>query len=138
MAYKDGEPVAGSVTLEGVWLHDPDDPEGTARNYRFGKAARSGTLEVSQQDTQYAGREYPVTDFGPFTTERVDVRVDVPFGPAWAGDLAGLRAFVTARKAVMFRDNRGRALSPAVLSGLREQDVETGTQVTFQASRSDG
>lgn len=136
MSFTDSAPVAGSVTLEGVWIHDPADPEGTARNFRFGKAARDASLEVAAQESVYAGREYPVVDFGPFTSYQVGVRVDVPFGGSWASDIAALQSFATARRVLSYRDNRGRVF-PAQLSSYREQDTDTGSQVTMTASRRD-
>lgn len=138
MSYTDSDPVTVTLALEGVWVHDPDDPAGTIRSFRYGKAARSGTLDVAEQESVYAGREFPVVDFGEFTSERYDVRVDVPFGPTWAADVAALKAFILARKPVTFRDNRGRTVSPSRLTGYREQDVETGTQVSFTVARMDG
>lgn len=136
MSYTDSAPVAGSVTLEGVWIHDPADPEGTARNFLYGRASRDASLDVAAEESVYAGREYPVVDFGPFTSYQVGVRVDVPFGGSWAADLASLRAFVTARRIAFYRDNRGRAI-PAHLFGYREQDADTGSQVTLTATRAD-
>lgn len=135
MSYTDSVPVAVTLSVQGVWIHDPDDPDGTARNFPYGKASRSGTLDVAEQENVYAGREFPVVDFGEFTTERYDVRMDVPAG---GSDLAALRAFVLARRPVVYRDNRGRVVAPALLSGYREQDTETGSQVSVQVSRMDG
>lgn len=136
MSYMDSAPVVGSVTLEGVWLHDPADPEGTVRHFRFGKSARDVSLEVAAQESVYAGREYPVVDFGPFTSYQVGVRIDVPFGSLWAADIAALQSFATARRILSYRDNRGRVF-PARLSNYREQDTDTGSQVTMNASRVD-
>jgi hypothetical protein len=138
VSYTDSAPVSATLTLQGVWVHDPDDPGGTAYNLPYGKAARSGSLEVAEQENTYAGREFPVVDFGEFTAERYDVRVDVPFGPTHGADVAALKGFIRARKLIVFRDNRGRVVAPAKLSGFREQDMETGTQLSVQVSRMDG
>lgn len=138
MSYADSAPVAATLTLEGVWLHDPDDPDGTALNLRYGKAARSRSLEVAVSEQRYAGREYPVADYGPFTREQVTVRSEVPFGPDWSATLAAMERFILARQPVMLRDNRGRCIPSGLLSGYQEQDAETGTTLAFTVSRVDG
>lgn len=138
MSYTDSAPVSATLALEGVWLHYPDDPEGTALNLRYGKASRSSAVGVSDQESVYAGREFPVVDFGPFTSYAVSVRADVPFGPEWDATLAALDGFARGRKPVVLRDNRGRVVSPGHLTGYQEQDAETGTAVSFSVSQVDG
>lgn len=138
MSYADSAPVTVTLTLEGVWLHDPADPEGTALNLRYGKASRSRALDVTASERHFAGREYPVVSYGPFTREEVTARSEVPFGPDWSATLAAMDWFIRARRPIMFRDNRGRCVVPARLSGYQEQDAETGTALSFTVSRLDG
>lgn len=130
----DSAPASGSLWLEGVWLHDSADPQGTAVHFRYGKAARSGSLDVAQQATYYAGRTFPVVDFGAQENEQLTVRVEIPFGPTYLDDLGALRSLARSRTARVFRDNRGRVLT-GTLSELRDQDTDTGSSATFQVTR---
>lgn len=129
-----GTPVTVSVDLEGVWLHFPEDPAATARNFRYGKAMRASSVEVSSTEVLYAGRVYPVVDYGPFEQERVQVRAHVAYGENHSSDLSGLRALVRARRPVWFRDGRGRSMI-GTLSGHEETDESFGTSIRFTVSR---
>lgn len=124
------DPATITATLEGVWLHDPDDPEGTAYNFRYGRSRRAGSVEVEAQETQYAGRVYPVTDFGPYEREAVAVEA-TSVDPA---DLVALRRFVRSRKLAFYRDNRGRSMLAEVSAGA-DRDEDHGSTLTFTASR---
>lgn len=131
------DPVVASGALDGVWLHDPDDPEGTAFNFRFGRGRRTGAVEVEAVDLQYAGRTFPVTDFGPYESERVAVEAVIPNGPDYAATRARLQEFVRARKPLFYRDNRGRAMLVR-LSAAQDRDEDYGTSASFTVSRVEG
>lgn len=131
------QPQSVTLNLEGVWLHLPGDPAGTAHNYRYGKALRSAGVDVTGVENVYAGRVFPVVDFGPFEREQVQARAQVPQGANQATDLAALRSLVRSRSPVLFRDGRGRMFL-GVLSGHSEQDEPFGTTVSFTVSRVDG
>jgi hypothetical protein len=120
--------------LEGVWIHDPADPETTAYQFRYGKAQRSDSLEVEAEASQYAGRVYPVVDYGEHEVETVTVRMDVPSGPSYVADLAAIRRFVQARRVLFFRDNRSRAF-PANTSSVQSADQAWGAQPAFTVTR---
>lgn len=125
-----------TLVLEGVWLHRPYDPEGSAKNYRFGSNQRGDQLQASVQLTQYAGREYPVADFAHYQSEATSVTVDVPFGDTWAQDLVDLRALERTRETLVFRDNRGRQLY-GIIAGMSFSDTAWGTQVSWDHQRVD-
>lgn len=121
-----------TTTLDGVWLHDPDDPTGTALNLLYGRSRRSGGVSVESADLQYAGRVFPVTDFGPYETEGVSVEVDVPASDA--ATLPALYALIRSRKPLYYRDNRGRAFL-SVVPSASDRDEDHGSTVSFSASR---
>lgn len=124
------DPVASSVAFSGVWLHDPDDPAGTAYNFLYARSRRSGSLEVEAEENVYAGRTFPVVDFGPFESERVQVESHA----VSAGDVAALRGFVRLRRPLYFRDNRGRAFLCRI-SAMTDRDEDFGSTLSFTASR---
>lgn len=136
MAYRDSDITTAVVALAGVWLHDPADPDTTARQYLFGRAARATSVDVESTALQFAGRVFPVEDFGDQQTQTYTVRVEIPDGPDSAQNLADLQGFATARRTLMLRDNRGRR-AHGTLSAYREDDQEWGTQVSFTFSRRD-
>jgi hypothetical protein len=113
----------------GVWLHDPEDPESTAVNFLYG-AGKSDTLDTMGQGTLYAGREYPVVDFGEGSNAEVNVTIQVPAGTAWASDLAALDDVAAWKRTVVYRDSRGRNV-PGVIKDYTRKDERWGTSVTF-------
>lgn len=134
MAISDSAPVVGTLLLQGVWIHDPDDPADTAVNYRYGRAARGTSLDVEANALQFAGRTYPVYDYGEQQQESYSVRIDV------ADDepikLRSLEGFATLRKTLMLRDNRGRR-AYGTIEGFQEDDQDYGTAVGFTFNRVD-
>lgn len=136
MATTTGDPVTASVAFSGLWVHDPDDPEATITQYRYGRAQRSLGVAVTQETTHFVGRVQPVTDFGEHQTDTFDVTIDVPFGTDYRPARASLRAWAEARRAVVVRDNRGR-MQLSTLDGHDESDTEWGGQVSLTATRVD-
>jgi hypothetical protein len=136
MPYTDSDPVTEGLQLEGMWLHDPLDAEGTIYQFRYGRAARSASRDVEQEGLVFAGRRYPVVDYGEHQADEYGVRVQVHNGDDWAADLAALVDFAESRRTLHFRDNRGRA-AYGTLQGHQESDETWGTTVSFTFSTVD-
>lgn len=136
MAYTDSSSATASITFQGVWLSDPLDAENTVRQFFYGSANRTRAMGRAQASLRYAGREYPVVDYGEQITDSFAVGIDVPHGTSWADDLAALRDFATAARVTTVRDNRGRSLS-GPLTDFSETDQAWGTQVSFTVTRAD-
>jgi hypothetical protein len=134
MPYTDSAAVTGEVTFTGLWVHDPLDAEGTIRQHLYGAAQRSAAVAVEHAGTHYAGRAYPVFDFGEQVNETFSVRVNVPHGDTWRDDLDSLKELAEQRRVVTVRDGRGRSLTGA-MAGYGEQDQPWGTQVSFTVTR---
>lgn len=134
MAYADSVVVTGGLSLQGVWLHDPLDPENSTRVYPFGADSRESAVDVDAGGTQYAGREFPVIDYGEGGSEAETIRLQVPHGPDYQAQLEELRAWARARRTLYLRDNRGRNLR-GHLSGLRSSDQPYGSDVQFVFTR---
>lgn len=130
MAYADSAVVTGTLPLQGVWLHDPQDPQGSVRHYPYGANARESSLEVEQEGTQYAGRTYPLVDYGEGEALAVGVSIDVPHGPDYQATLRGLEDVARLRRTLHLRDNRGRDIR-GTLSGLKHTDQGWGSVVSF-------
>ena len=61
----------GSVAFAGAWLHDVADPAGTVRQFRYDGRGRDEEWRPEAVLLQFAGRSYPVVEFGQQTEERL-------------------------------------------------------------------
>jgi len=134
MAYADSEVKTHTLSLAGVWLHDPLEPETTSRFYPYGADSREHAVDVDAAGTQYAGREYPVFDYGEGATQTETVRLVVPHGPDYQAQLEELDGWARSRRTLYLRDNRGRNLR-GHMSGLRATDQGYGSDVQFTFTR---
>jgi hypothetical protein len=122
------------LSLQGIWLHDPDDPAVTTRQFLYGKDNRSTAIDIKGVTQQFAGRVFPVTDFGEHEEEDLSVTVDIPHGPTHRIEEADLRAFAEMRRTLYLRDNRGRACY-GTMSGYQQNDQAWGVTVGFKFGR---
>lgn len=132
----DSSTDTASLTLTGLWLHDAQAPATTSRNYRYTGGATSSSLEATAVGSHYAGRSYPVFDFGESENASVALQVAVPFGEDWADDLARLQDLVTIRRSIVARDGRGRSMTGAP-SGYTQSDEPWGTTVSLTVTETD-
>lgn len=136
MPFTDSTQAETVLPLVGVWLHDGDAPEASIRQFMYGSANKADDLDAMGTGTYYSGRTHPVFDFGEHEAEAVAVSLDVPHGPSYRTDLAVLREFARSKKAVWYRDNRGRVYFGPV-SGFRTTDTAWGSTVTFTIQQAD-
>lgn len=136
MAFTDSAVQEAGIDFQGVWIHDPTDPQGTVRQFLYGKATRSAAISLEVAGHNYAGRVFPVYDYGDYEDNKLTVALDVPFGDTWAADIAALQVFAETRQTLVLRDNRGRAFH-GVMEGYQEKDEESGTTVSFTFTRVD-
>ncbi len=134
--YTDSLAAEASLTLEGVWIHDPLDPVGTVEQYLYGRAARSTEVDVASSSLAYAGRAFPVFEYGEHQSDQFNLTIAVPNDENWAATLATLVDFAGSRRTLCVRDNRRRRVFGA-LSGYRETDEEWGTSVSMVFTRAD-
>lgn len=135
MPYTDSEVVVSdSLTLEGVWIHDPLDAEGTVKQYRFGKASRSASVNVMGVQQIFAGRQFPVYEYGEHQDDAFAVTMNLPHGTSWYQDTLDTRGFAESKRTLYFRDNRGRSAF-GVMRDYSEGDQTWGTSIGFNFSR---
>lgn len=136
-AYTDSVAAEASLTLQGLWIHDPLDPEGTVQQYLYGKATRSSSVDTLQNGLIYAGRTYPVFDYGEHQQDKYDVSIVVPYDTDWVTNMANLLEFANAKRVLCVRDNRGRKMFGSI-SDYNENDADHGgTTVSFTMTRAD-
>jgi hypothetical protein len=145
MPSTDSDTGSSTLDLTGVWLHDPLDPEGTAKHYQIGdESSRSMSVSPQQAGTFYAGRTFPVFDYGSTQSDAVSVGFFVPKGggfldPVSAGwarpaELDELVSFAESRRTLCYRDNRGRKVFGAP-GDYNEADTPEGTNVSMTFTR---
>lgn len=128
--------------LQGVWIHDPDDPAGTIEWFAYGGIGRGDDLAVDQTLFTPVGRTYPLAEFGDSQTRQVDVTVTIPRGTdeftglEWRAQYNALLALVQLRKTLCYRDNRGRRLFGTVAS-VKGSDIDTGNTLTISVNQVD-
>lgn len=120
--------ATGVATVKGVLLHDPADPTGTIRSFRFNNDGAVDTVEVESASLAYAGRVYPVVEFGIGATRTVEVPTIMSKGP---GDAAALRVLVERRAVLCYRDSKGRKVY-----GVLTRSVHTDTAYGVETSAS--
>lgn len=127
------DPVEATLYLEGLWIHDPLNPDTTLHQYRYGKDTRGDSLDISSASQKFAGRTDPVFYFGDQEDTAMNARVD--FLPeVQRTEAESLRSFIRLRRTLCVRENRGRKMF-GVLGGFRNDDNEAGASVTFSVSK---
>lgn len=134
MPSTDSSTIESSTSFQGLYIHDPLDPEGTIKQFLYARAARSVGIEVEQQGMVFAGRQFPVFDYGEHEENNFKVRVDIPDDSNAATAIYDLQNFARLRRILCFRDNRGRAFF-GTMKGYDEADQDWGTQVSFTVER---
>jgi hypothetical protein len=137
MPSTESEPVTvAAPELQGLWIHDPLNPEGTVIQFLYGGANNGETVGVSSTALQFAGRKYPVYDFGDPESNSFDVAITVPFSDDWYDEIAYLKGLPLGRTTMCFRDSRARVFFGVVLD-VKFSDQMHGTQVSLSVQRND-
>lgn len=126
--------VAVPVRLVGLWIHDPIDPNQTSTQFMYGKDARGYSIDIGGSTMLFAGREFPVTEFGEHRNDTYSVKVMIPHGPEYHSDREMLRDMVLTRRTMCFRDNRGVVVYGTVGS-LDEDHASAGSDFSFEVTR---
>jgi hypothetical protein len=134
MSYTDSAPVTATLRLAGVWIHDPLDPPTTTRVYPWGADSREHAVDVDAAGTQYAGRTFPVVDYGEGESQVETIRLICAHGDTYQLTLDELDTWQRAKRTLHLRDNRGRNVK-GTMSGLRFTDQAYGSDVSFTFTR---
>lgn len=146
-----------TVNLQGVFLAsatpaDPIDPWYNWNFFAFTAPSTVDTTSLSATQLQFAGRAYPVTEFGQAQADDVQVQTTIPFqgnhltslddGQSVSADTIlnspdwGLNALATSRTTVLFKDPRGRVVF-GTISNLQVTDIDLGYDVQFTVNAVD-
>jgi hypothetical protein len=122
------------AVFSGLWLHFPENPEGTSTNFRIGRNLRSYSSEVGGRSLVLAGRKFPVVEFGEHANDVFSVSVIIPHGPTYDSEREDLREFAASKRTVVARDNRGVVIFGSIHS-LDEDHIAEGSTFTFEVNR---
>lgn len=120
--------------LEGVWIHDPADAEGSIRQFFYAPKGRRESRDVASDLLVFAGRQFPVAEFGESQSQTVDVKLMLPFGDDWASQWQTIQDFYELHTTYCYRDSRGRSMF-GVLRSITFNDAAEGTGVIFTFER---
>lgn len=102
--------AGGTLGIVGVLIHDPTDALLSLRAYPLNAGGAKEKREVESALLQYAGREYPVVEFGTSGSDSIDVQLSAEGLYPTANLMDDLKALVERRKVLCYRDKRGRVL----------------------------
>ncbi|GMA52073.1 hypothetical protein GCM10025857_34300 [Alicyclobacillus contaminans] len=130
-ATADSQAVTASVTFSGIWLHDPQAPDSTIRNWHLREQQRTLQTQYTQTMVQFEGRPLPVADIADQKTQQVQVTVNCRSG---TDDLTALYALIDSQTTLLYRDSRGRKIY-GVVAAIPETENFWGSaaQLTIQA-----
>ncbi|MFF4467955.1 hypothetical protein ACFYZ3_00200 [Streptomyces sp. NPDC001599] len=128
--------TAVAPELQGLWMHDPLSPEDTITQFLYGGAANTEAVGVTSTALQFAGRKYPVYDFGDPEAASFDISIQVPFSDTWYDEIALLKTLPSSRTTMCFRDSRRRVFFGVVLD-VKFSDEKFGTTASFTVLQND-
>lgn len=117
--------LGATVTLQRIWMHIQNDPEGTIYNFIYDGGGRDESFNKESTDLQFAGREYPQAHFGAGSTQSITGTIQLPNKE----DVDALRSLNKTRALVIFRDQRGRRVLGKL--DVRVTDVVWGNTASF-------
>ena len=116
-----------TVDLHGVWLHTLTDPAGTSRRYPYNRDIAARQIDVTQATRQYAGRTYPVVEYGDTETVTIGVELD----GCTTTDIDAIATLIRDRTTIVYRDHLGRVTFGTIAGWTETPTAITDTTVTF-------
>lgn len=135
MANTDSEIQTATLESKGVWVNIFDDPF-TLKQYLYTGGDTSQKRSVSSELLHFAGREFPVAEFGDAGNESVTVNMFAPTGPNYVTDIEFINNLVQVRETIVVRDARGRKII-GIASSAEMSDSQSGTNISLTVERTD-
>lgn len=119
-----------SVSFDGSFIHRPDSPDATIFWLPYGGVGRKESRSRESTAMKFAGRTYPVMDFGSGQEYALSLSTTLEYGADWEFRLARLREMSTSALPWLYRDKRGRKMyvSP---SDFEVTDIPYGYEVAM-------
>jgi hypothetical protein len=137
MPTTDSDPVTViAPSFIGVYIHDPVDPAGTLTSFLYSSSLSVENFVADANLLQFAGREFPVAEFGENSNHTVDLSITIPFDDDWQALVLTAQGYASFRDTLTFRDGRGRVIY-GVVQSVRTTDRDEGSVITFTVTRVD-
>lgn len=136
VSYTDSATATATCTLQDSWIVPVSLAIGVATpvncEFRWPAHGLQEAPDVESTDLLFAGRTWPVVDYGIHESSEFAVVLDLPYGEyaAGFGDEAVLRGYVTNRTMLVYRDKRGRKAYGRI-QGLKFTDSQYGKSASF-------
>ncbi|WP_031405259.1 DNRLRE domain-containing protein [Geobacillus vulcani] len=104
--YADSLIVSESISLQGIWLHEADNPAGTLHQFRL-ISDRSENWQPTAAMMQFAGRRLPVAEYDDTEQRSVSVKITLLKD---SGDKEALEKLIHSKNTLCYRDARGRKM----------------------------
>lgn len=125
--------AAPALQLSGTWLHDPVDPEGTIRQFRYNGSGGDSNRTKEQAFHQFAGRQDPFVEWGEAESMVIDVEISTTDD---SDDWVALEALYDREATLVYRDRKGR-LVYGVMGSLPQSPKFWGDITSFPFTRVD-
>lgn len=137
MATTDSNIVMGvSLSMRGSYIYRVGAEESTLFVLPIGGVDSKDSRGRDSTALQFAGREYPVYDFGSGKSETIDRSTTLTYSDDDVFRLARLREMSQSNDTWVYRDKRGRKIY-CVMTKYAEQDIAYGYNVSFTLTRVD-
>lgn len=147
MALESETVTVTAPTLTVVWIHDPNDPVGTVRPFRWNGGGRNEERGVVGQGIALAGRKFPVFEFAPRSTRAINIPLLLPgaefgadprgeWGDDHPGDIDFIEALLESRRPWVYRDDRGRLIYGVAFT-MPWGDEPYGSTIELQLNATD-
>lgn len=126
------------IVLLGTWVFDPTLADTTEAQYLYVDPS-SRTEEIDPGDTVILlnGRTNPIVDYGIGLQLTLKLSAKIPFDSLHDAAVAWWRTAVANKRALCYRDGRGRLIYCSLTGTLGVHDAIDGTVVAFTAVRVD-
>lgn len=125
----DSNTGTGSITIAGVWLHDPLDPEVTCYQFKLDRQSRGIRWIPDAELMRYEGRTRPVTEYGETDEYFIDVNLQALKNTL---DFELLMALAQRKSMLCYRDGRGKKVFGTIPGGIQVEETSYGYSLTFQ------
>lgn len=104
--YADSLIVSRSISLQGIWLHEADNPLATLHQFKL-VSNRSENWQPTAAMMQFAGRRLPVAEYDDTEQRTVSVKLALLKD---SSDKEALEKLIRSKNTLCYRDARGRKM----------------------------
>ncbi|ESU71177.1 hypothetical protein T260_15140 [Geobacillus thermopakistaniensis] len=104
--YADSLIVSRSISLQGIWLHEADNPLATLHQFKL-VSDRSENWQPTAAMMQFAGRRLPVAEYDDTEQRTISMKITVLKN---SDDREAIERLIRSKNTLCYRDGRGRKM----------------------------